>query len=492
MSKSDNLALEAGVASSDSSLPSVDNYGSTTESNGDKSRTNTLLMRLPPRHMGWKGAVGVINASVIGVGVLTMPLNFAKLGWFLGVIFIIFCLAANAFVAYLMREIQRVEPYAISMADAAYFAGGRSESAKRAVRWVLYGEKLACTCPAFALVASTLGSSFYSWHVCHSTWCLISFVILVVLTQSKNVKETVWLNITNILTILASVVLVAVALHGGLASVVGTPEHTTWPPSHSFLEPFGALSAIVFAYAGNWLYFEVMAEMDNPADFMKSFAVDGTMQISLYAFVGLYGYWHLGNQAPSSIIDSVKFSGIMQAAALLLAIHIFAGTAVGTSVLRRYLHSRVDPESINADTLRAQLGRLILSVVIFGFCFLVVNVVPSFGILVTLLGAIFEAPISFIMPVVIYWGVMHHAPEQEKTTNWYIRVYGTMTVALAMIITVVGIIDAMTQISAGGHTPFSCLCAGVWNTCECSPSRMPDGACPAVGTTALFLHPFPA
>jgi hypothetical protein len=435
----------------------------------------TIFGRLPKRTMSWISAATVINASTVGIGVLCMPKCYAQLGWILGTVALVVFLLANGFVAYVMREIQRVEPLAISLPDAAFFASGGSEAAKQVVRWIIYGEKFAFTCPAVALAATTLGSAFYSWHQCHYTWCVITVAILIPLSTMQNFSEMLWLNVVNVLTIIGAIALVAYSLAregpplGGPGLSVGVPE------GEKAINVFGALSTMVFAYAGNWLYFEVMSEMTTPGNFMKAFCVAGPIQLGLYAFVGAFGYYFWGSAVPSSIMDTLRFGGLMRSASFLLAVHVFAGTALGVVVLLRFLHSRVAPTSLNQVSTKGRCVRFTLSVAVYGVSLLVVLAVPSFRILVTLLGALFEAPISFIMPSFTYWGVMRKRP-QESTLA--VSVGCMLLCVMGACITVLGVVDAVGEISAHkGGRPFACNCAGIWNTCECSTQKMPPGTC---------------
>lgn len=47
------------------------------------------------------------------------------------------------------------------------------------------------------------------------------------------------------------------------------------PPTFSFATFFGATSNYAFAYAGHFLYCEMMAEMEKPEDFPKTFYICG-------------------------------------------------------------------------------------------------------------------------------------------------------------------------------------------------------------------------
>jgi len=42
-----------------------------------------------------------------------------------------------------------------------------------------------------------------------------------------------------------------------------------------FTAVFGGATNLVYAYAGQWMYFEMMTEMEAPADFPKAFLLPG-------------------------------------------------------------------------------------------------------------------------------------------------------------------------------------------------------------------------
>mmetsp|Transcript_133776 Transcript_133776/g.286103 ORF Transcript_133776/g.286103 Transcript_133776/m.286103 type:complete len:474 (-) Transcript_133776:48-1469(-) len=430
----------------------------------------------PPRHLDWMGAIGAINASVIGIGVLAVPHSFTKLGWVLSAVMLVLCLAGNCFVAYLMREVQRLEPLALSMADAAYLAAGEREGARLFVQVILYSEKVAGLCPALALLATTLGSAFYKVHICHGWWCLIIMSVLVPAGQLKTIRETSWLNILNLKTIFAAAICTLVGLASSAPEV---SERHLWPlmDSERPLEFFGAINVIVFAYAGNWLYFEVMAEMENPNDFMKSFAVAGPVQLGLYALVGGLGYAFWGANLPASMVDALRFGGLMRVTAFLLVVHILAGTVTGSVIVFRFLVSRVSVEDFSKDTAHSRLVRFILVATVWGLVLVVVLAVPSFGSLVSLLGALFEAPISFILPVITYAGVAHRHREREGSPPVWVWIVGTLVATIGAVITVLGTIEAIGGLGLAKTAPFSCVCEGIWDTCGCSSSRMAPQIC---------------
>lgn len=434
--------------------------------------------RMAERQMSWVSAAWVINASVLGMGVLAIPSCLATLGWLLGIVALVVCLLANILVAQIMLDIQEIHPQAISLADAAQIASGGSRAVKVTFRFALYAEKIACTCAFVNLMADTLGSAFYSVHWCEATWCGVIVLIFLPLSQMKNLHETFWLNIVNFSTITAVVVLTCIVLVTTLEQ--GDGIVTDWMPQvTSFHDSFGALSIMVFAYSGNWMYFELMSEMKEPKKFLQSFTIAGPTQLGLYLLMGGIGYSALGRSVPPSILEALHFSQTMRIISILLTVHIVCGTATNLVVLIRFFHSRVSPKDLNSNTLRANFIRTVIYLLIICGTFAVSLAVNGFGGIVTLIGALFESPINFVCPYVIYAGVMRGRTRRTGWYPWLMWTGGAVIAMLGLATMIFGVMDAVGGLrkSSGSGGFFACRCQGLWDTCACSPGRMPEGTC---------------
>jgi len=446
--------------------------------------------RMADRNISWISAAWVINASVLGMGVLTIPRCFATLGWLFGFVALVVCLLANVLVAHIMLEVQALHPRAISLADAAQIASGGSRMVKVVFRNLLYAEKLACTCAFMNLMADTLGSTFYAVHWCEVTWCGLIVIIFLPLMQLKNLHETFVVNLVNFTTILAVVILSCGVI---LASPRTGPADTTFlPAAPSFQSAFGAISMMVFAYSGNWMYFELMAEMKQPRDFLKAFTIAGPTQIGLYTVIGCICYGVMGRSVPSSVLEALHFSPMMSLISFLLTIHIICGTGTNLIVLIRFFHSRISPKDLNADTTRANIVRTMIFLFIICGALLVSLTIRSIGAIVTLIGAVFEAPLNFVSPFVIYAGIMRGRPPRRTWSSRFVWVGGFLIAVFGMLTMIFGVMDAVAHLerahSGSGGSLFACNCEGLWDTCECSANRMPAGVCPP-GSKVMHSKP---
>jgi len=266
-----------------------------------------------------------------------------------------------------------------------------------------------------------------------------------------------------------------------------TPEEpavTHWYPSASgFQEFFGSISMMVFAFSGNWMYFELMAEMDRPQDFLRAFTIAGPTQMAMYAATGIAGYVTFGQAVPFSIMDSLRFGFPMRLGSLFLAVHIMAGTGTNSVILARFFHSRISPKDVNEDTPRAQMIRFGIYLVMFGGCGFISLTVQSFGSMISLIGAMFEAPISFVLPMATYAALVRQRPRREGLTPGSVCRFaaGAAIAAFGVLTTAFGVAHALQGFHVSHGFSFACSCADMWDSCECSPHRMPVGTCAAVG-----------
>ena len=80
---------------------------------------------------------------------------------------------------------------------------------------------------------------------------------------------------------------------------------------------FNGATNLVYAYAGMWMYFEIMAEMAEPADFPKAFLISGPIMVSLYLLVACVGYYYLGEDASGSLVENLPTGPAYRAAQAL-------------------------------------------------------------------------------------------------------------------------------------------------------------------------------
>ena len=145
------------------------------------------------------------------------------------------------------------------------------------------------------LIGKSLGSAFYSVHLCQPWWVLIGAALVFPFTQLRTLSSTAALCFLSMVTIVGSVAIVIVKLIvNGREPTVETfviAEDITFT---SFMQ---SLSAIYFTFSGQNIFYEFMAEMKDYRDFMKVFIIAGPFQVGIYMIVGSVGYHYKGTEA---------------------------------------------------------------------------------------------------------------------------------------------------------------------------------------------------
>jgi amino acid permease len=78
----------------------------------------------------------------------------------------------------------------------------------------------------------------------------------------------------------------------------------------SFSSMSGALTNILYAFAGHWLYFELIAVMRVPEHFPRVFVVNAPLQLLLYLLVACTGYYYQGQVAEGYFLDNLPQGGL--------------------------------------------------------------------------------------------------------------------------------------------------------------------------------------
>jgi len=216
------------------------------------------------------------------------------------------------------------------------------------------------------------------------------------------------------INLLLIVAVVATAL--GSIALQGRPPCTESPaiaPNLTLLTAFGAATNVVYSYAGQWMYFEVMDTMEKPSHFPRAFAVTGPIMVCIYLVVALVSHYFGVDRG--NILEAVPHGPAVRVVATMLFAHVLIVYLVKSIVLQRFCHSVLSPRDADRRSLAAYLkhGSLGLAMLVFGY--LVANAVPFFSQLLGLIGGFLGGPINFLFPVYLYLAALgrHRQAQQE-------------------------------------------------------------------------------
>jgi len=214
-------------------------------------------------------------------------------------------------------------------------------------------------------------------------------------------------------------------------------------------------SKIAFAYAGQFLYLEIIAEMEKPKDFPLAFVLAGPYQVGMYLLSACVGYYYKGQKAQGLIINFIPANGWLRFAALLLFIHMIITYLIKATVLARAFHRVWSPKNLNDTSKRGKIEWFISTLVVLISFMIIANSIPFFDSLTGLIGAI-SVPISSWLLPIIYFAL----DTQKQPVHMIENVVMVIIFILGILLTGVGTYSNFSDIVDSWEKygyPFSCI-----------------------------------
>jgi amino acid permease len=256
------------------------------------------------RKSSWVNAYAIITASLIGIGVLGLPQAFSVLGWGPSMACLLFfALGAMYSGTLLTRLVVRVRPRPQVYADLGEAAFGLIG---RRVVMVLGYTYLTGTIISIHLTAAI---ALQQWVLgtfgllLRLVTCSVSFAAIALpILQVRTLHTLSWsAGVLGIICILIPVVTLCILLEQE------KPEDTTVMVATGSYAVLGTgVSDLVFAYAGQILFVETMAEMQNPQDFRYAVQWCVLTMVVVYLAISVVGYSRLGRSAIDPVTSNVS------------------------------------------------------------------------------------------------------------------------------------------------------------------------------------------
>ena len=283
----------------------------------------------PPQHATWPNISAIMISEVVGAGVLTLSAKYAQLGWILPTIFIVLIFFLVVYTSRMMVEVKKVFGGIISLSDAGLYTYGRA--VEIITGWTCIAYVTFTLGDYLLLIGKSMGSTFYDVRICQPYWLLIGSAILVPITQLRTLNATTLLCALNMASIIIAVALVIAGLViKGRESDVETYAIAQDLDFMTFMQ---ALSNIFFTFGGQFMFYELMAEMKDFTEFPKTFYIAGPFQVPIYLIVGCVGYYFKGEEASGYFLDNLGFGWMYRLASALLCFHMLVAFLILASKL---------------------------------------------------------------------------------------------------------------------------------------------------------------
>lgn len=443
--------------------------------NVDDSCSGSSLPSFSPEHtVGWIGIAGLLCADIIGAGVLTIGVNIGSIGWVVGLSFLFLSWPCSAYTGYLLQRVLVMLPsrsMAPTMMDMGTAILGKYVGITvQVLNWIV---NYVIVLGYVTVTTKSLGATFYDVHWCVPVWSSIVIPsLMAMMMYCRTQKRIAALTWPSMALIVIAIAISVISMFSGWNNRPALKYGNTkaFADGLSSDKIIDSLNQLVFAYSGQNIYVEIMAEMKEPRHFKKSLITAGTFQVSIYFIVALISNLYSGQDTVNTgmITTNIPLGGAYRAANAFLFAHMITVFPITTQVIVRPVHYIFDKKSVNEESLRGYAFWFLSVFIVVGSAGLLAILFPYVSILQSMTGAFLAVP-CFVVPGIYYYGACHKYSRKVGRMD-HIGIIALCFV-VGMTLFVYGLYSSISNLSyevanAGGF--FACNCDNMWDVCPAS------------------------
>ncbi|KAK1584960.1 transmembrane amino acid transporter [Colletotrichum navitas] len=417
------------------------------------------------RSVGWLGTSVLMMKTQIGLGVLSIPSIFDTLGMVPGVVLLCVIGGITTWSDFMVGTFKLRHPEVYGIDDAGELMFG----------WVGREVLGAAFCLLFtftsgsAMLSISIALNALSTHAtCTAVFVAVAAVIGLGLSSLRTlgrISGLAWVGVTSIVVAVLTVT-IAVSLQDRPAAA---PQDAVWKSDFkvvntpTFTQAIGAISSLVFSYAGTPAFFSIAAEMRDPRHYPRALVLCQSVVTVVYVAVGVVVYYYCGSYVSSPALGSAG-PAVKKVAYGLALPGLIVSAAVMLHLASKHIFVRVlrGSKHLAANTFVHWSTWLGCTFTITLVAYLIASGIPVFNSLISLIGALLGTMISFqpmgCMWLYDNWGKGRQAP----TLRWYLMVaWSCFVVASGTFLTIAGTYSAIVGIvddysRSGGSAAWSC------------------------------------
>eukprot|EP00891_Asterochloris_glomerata_P002391 jgi/Astpho2/2391/fgenesh1_pg.00044_%23_35_t len=350
---------------------------------------------------GWMLTACVMLGEMFGLGVLTLPADFARLGWGVALALVLVIAVGTVYSGALFGKLSQLLPGSASFEDMARAALGKHG------RWLVY-----CTVyvaifldPVIFHLTSAKSLQQIFWWKPMPLW-VAGVIVAAIMVPLGQIQELDSVSSISIVGTVGMVTAVGIALVKLLLLKRPEGDHRVVNTGQDFKIAMVALFDIVFCYGGAQNWPSYIKGMRRRSDFRKSCTFVTVFMTVLYVLTGGVGYWKLGDhnaswdksQPITSVLSSDTWTSIMN---LGLLLHCLIAYQIDLYVWTDLLLTALTPASKKESrtSVAAQKAQwFVLSTVGIAFSFAVSYLVPHFDTVMGFIAAVGDLSALFLIP----------------------------------------------------------------------------------------------
>ncbi|KAJ5303518.1 hypothetical protein N7476_010317 [Penicillium atrosanguineum] len=404
--------------------------------------------------LGWKRLTVVSIVEAIALGALSLPQAFAVLGMIPGIVITIGMGIVAIYTSYIIGAVKIKFPSVAHYGDIGQLLMGDFGY------WLfsaIFVFQLTLSVGSHCLTGMIAFANITESSMCALVFGGVSAVILLLLAIPPTFADVAILGYIDFVSIILAIGVTMVGtgiqqaqMPGGLAA----SDWSYWPAeSVTFPKAAVAISNIVFAYAFAGALPSFMNEMHTPKDYVKSITALGVIEISIYVLTGSIIYAFVGQdvQSPALLSAGPVVSKIAFGIALPV---IFISGSINTTVVARFIHSRIYRDSVvqYVNTVKGWVTWLALVIAITAIAWVIAESIPFFSELMAISAALLVSGMSFYFPPVMWLLLLKDGDLQDRKNVWH-AVCNLGCFFIGVTVLVCGVYASIVELSGPITTP---------------------------------------
>uniref|UniRef100_A0A383VWF1 Amino acid transporter transmembrane domain-containing protein n=1 Tax=Tetradesmus obliquus TaxID=3088 RepID=A0A383VWF1_TETOB len=419
------------------------------------------------RHSGWSEVVYHSITGMLGAGVLGLPSVFSHLGWAGGIIMLVFSLWVSWYTYLLLARMHEVP----DLDNKAGNGVRRLDRYDQLSCYVLGPRKGKLALLPFQLIVligvaityTVVGGDslrafahFITPNLAMGKWSfyIIFGAVQLMLSMLPTFNE---LSMVSLLGAVMSVAYCVIAIvmsarvHPAKGTVNYAPEAVERTPIERTMGIFNALTTVLFAYGGHNMALEIQATLPINEQHKSSVprmerAVHMTFVVTALAYllVSIFGFYAFGTSVADNVLLTFSHgptSWVVAMTDMFVVVHVLAAYQVYINpvfiMCEASLARRTRGGSVNVIVQTLLRMSLVVGVTV------VAVLIPFFGSLMGLFGAIGITPTTFTLPPLLWLMLKQPAKWSfDWCQNWFLVIITGLMGVLGTIGALYGIINA--------------------------------------------------
>ncbi|KAF9129580.1 hypothetical protein BGW39_004018 [Mortierella sp. 14UC] len=414
-------------------------YASSVSS--DKESLVDLMAERPEQGSNFLAYANVV-CVVAGTGTLGLPYALKMGGW-IGVGVLLLSLLMSVYTAILlMKCLYYNGKYRLS----SYQEIGRHAFGLPGLVavWFFHTSIVLGAPIMYMILAGTeMNGLVQSAAINEKAWIWICAAIVAVpFVAMKTLKEVA---VMSVFGALATVVLVIVAVRGSVLDMqTNNPEYANITHNNVVLANLPTtIASISICFGGNVVYMHVEEAMRYPKSWNRVVAAALATCSVLYIATAVPGYLAYGSEAKSPILANLPKDAFTKTGTIFIIIHVILAAPILLTSFALEFERLVDVTVARRGKVMERVYRSIIRLVVVGVCGGIACTVPFFGDFLSLLGALGNCSLIFVLPIIFYFKLIGWRQMKFYELGWC-----AFIVIIGVISAVIGSIDAIKALRA--------------------------------------------